>query len=446
MKRTVATLLLVLAVSAAGSGSGQSAQETEPVTDLPRLGAEIADTVREDFWDPEAAERWAQRNTGYADGLEDTPEDRAVFVRETRRRLAELETSHTAYYTRDDRAWWDLRSIFGGMVEPPGGEEEDGERASKRPVEIESVGLSARSLDAAGGKESWFAERVFAGGPAAAAGVLRGDRLVAVDGQPFHPLGSFRGRAGEPLDLEIERRPGERLHVRVTPERLRPVDEWLRDHRQGTRVVDAHGRSVAYAPVWTCVGGVMEALDEALQTELKDADALVVDLRAGWGGCNPEMLHLFNPTAPTLTRITRDGERFVWTPSWKKPLVLLIDGGSRSGKEVVARAVQRHGLGVLVGERTAGAAVGGRPYFLSDGSLLYLAVQDFLSDGERLESIGVTPDVEVAAPLPWAAGADPQLDRALEVAAELASESAADSPSDPASEPVGEPASAAPRP
>jgi len=420
VKRTVATLLLALAVSAAGPSSGLSAQDSDFDTDPSRLGAEIVDLVREDFWDPEAAERWAERNTGYADGLEDTPEDRAVFVRETRERLAELETSHTAYYTRDDRAWWDLRSIFRGTVELPDGREV--------PIEIESVGLAAHSLDA-GGKKSWFAERVFAGGPAAAAGVVRGDRLVAVDGLPFHPLGSFRGRAGEPLELEVERRPGERLRVRVTPERLRPVDEWLRDHTEGRWIVEVGGRSVAYAPVWTCVGGVMEALDEALQTELKDADALVVDLRAGWGGCNPEMLHLFNPTAPTLTRITRDGERLVWTPSWKKPLVLLIDGGSRSGKEVVARAVQRHGLGVLVGERTAGAAVGGRPYFLSDGSLLYLAVQDFLSDGERLEAIGVTPDVEVEAPLPWAAGADPQLDRALELAAELAAREATQAPS-----------------
>lgn len=422
MKPAVRILLLALALP--------TAAQVGQATDLARLCAEIVETVRTDFWDPEAAETWAIRNAGYAEGLENTTEDRAVFVRETRERLAELATSHTAYYTQDDRAYWDLRAIFGRTLRPPG--DSNGKEGS--PVEIDSAGLSARELSHGSG-ESWFVERVFAGGPAAAAGVLRGDRLVAVDGEPFHPLASFRGRSGQEVELELERRPDERLRVRLTPERLSPLDEWLRDHREDTRIVDIRGRRVAYAPVWTCVGGVMEALGEALQGDLAEAEALVVDLRAGWGGCNPEMLHLFNPVAPSLTRITREGERFDWSPSWKKPLVVLIDGGSRSGKEVVARAVQRHGLGVLVGERTAGAAVGGRPYLLSDGSLLYLAVQGFLAEGERIEGIGVAPEVPVEAPLPFAAGADPQLDRALDIASDLALKRAPSRPANPAPTP-----------
>lgn len=414
----------------------------EPATaqdaDLALLGAEIVETVREDFWDPEAAESWARRNAGYADELEDTPEDRAVFVHETRKRLAELATSHTAYYTPKERAYWDLRAIFGGSLGPPEGDqgaEQNGEdTADDSALELDSAGLSASEL-VQKGQASWFVERVFAGGPAATAGVRRGDRLLTVDGEPFHPLASFRDHSGQLLELEIERRPGERLRVNLTPERLSPLDEWLRDHLEGTRIVDVRGRKVAYAPVWTCVGGVMEALDDALQGDLRDAGALVVDLRAGWGGCNPEMLHLFNPVAPSLTRITREGARIDWSPSWKKPLVVLIDGGSRSGKEVVARAVQRHGLGVLVGERTAGAAVGGRPYLLSDGSLLYLAVQDFLAEGERIEGIGVTPEVAVEAPLPFAGGADPQLDRALDIASDLALKRAPSLPATPAPTP-----------
>ena len=68
-----------------------------------------------------------------------------------------------------------------------------------------------------------------------------------------------------------------------------------------------------------------------------------------------------------------------------------------------------------MGITTAGAVVGGRPFLLSDGSHLYLAVQDVLVDGERLEGVGVTPDVEVEFSIPYANGADPQLEKALDV-------------------------------
>ena len=74
--------------------------------------------------------------------------------------------------------------------------------------------------------------------------------------------------------------------------------------------------------------------------------------------------------------------------------------------------------GELVGERTAGFVVGGRPFLLSDGSLLYLAVMDVEVNGQRLEGVGVAPDVEVPDQLDLAAGADPQLERAVDLAVE----------------------------
>ena len=86
----------------------------------------------------------------------------------------------------------------------------------------------------------------------------------------------------------------------------------------------------------------------------------------------------------------------------------------------MARTLQRQDLGLLVGERTAGAVLGGRPYVLADDSVLYLAVRDVLVDGERLEGIGVEPDVAVADDLPYADGRDAQLERALDMAAQLA--------------------------
>ena len=58
-----------------------------------------------------------------------------------------------------------------------------------------------------------------------------------------------------------------------------------------------------------------------------------------------------------------------------KPLVAIIDEGTRSGLEVFAYALKANGI-PLVGSRTAGALLAGRAYLLPDDSLLEIAVSD----------------------------------------------------------------------
>jgi carboxyl-terminal processing protease len=69
----------------------------------------------------------------------------------------------------------------------------------------------------------------------------------------------------------------------------------------------------------------------------------------------------------------------------------------------------------VIGTRTAGALLAARAFMLRDDSLLLLAVNDVDVDGERLEGIGVTPTIEVPFPIEYAAGKDPQIDKAVEV-------------------------------
>jgi carboxyl-terminal processing protease len=54
------------------------------------------------------------------------------------------------------------------------------------------------------------------------------------------------------------------------------------------------------------------------------------------------------------------------------------------------------------------------------GSLLYLAVTGLEVDGDILEGPGAAPDIEVARPIPYSAGADPVLDAAVELLARKA--------------------------
>ena len=376
---------------------GASAWAQAPVR-FAKQGDELVSHVRERFYDAKKATEWAARHQGYGAKAR-TEED---FERLTHEALAELKASHTAYYPRESLGHVALSSIFRSFLK-------------LKAVQYVSMGVDVAELP-----EGFFVRHVFAGGPAEKAGLLRGDRIVSVEGRPFHPMRSLKDRAGKPTRVTVEReRGGPPLRLVVTPRRVDPKTEWLEAQEKSSRVAERVGKRVAYQYIYSCAGSEhQEVLEEyILHGAAADADALVVDLRDGWGGCNVQFLNLFNTRLPVFTSVGRDGKQVVLAGAWLKPVVLLVNGGSRSGKELVAFAMKQREMATLVGERTAGAALAGTPLRLSNGGILYLAVMDGTIDGTRLEGVGVQVDVEVPAALPYAAGKDPQLEKALEVAA-----------------------------
>ncbi len=144
-------------------------------------------------------------------------------------------------------------------------------------------------------------------------------------------------------------------------------------------------------------------------------DGFVVDVRDGWGGADANYLRIFIRDLPLLESVARDGGTQPFDHQIRKPAVLLVNGGTRSGKETIAYGATKLGLARLVGERTAGAFMFGGPFCLSDGSLLLVAVSDARVDGERLEGRGVALDIEVPFDFRYAAGRDAQLARALDL-------------------------------
>ena len=74
----------------------------------------------------------------------------------------------------------------------------------------------------------------------------------------------------------------------------------------------------------------------ALTTPLAAADALIVDLRDGWGGGSAEYLNLFNNRIPRWVTTGRDGDVKGIDTQWRKPVALLVDENTRSGKELLA--------------------------------------------------------------------------------------------------------------
>lgn len=326
--------------------------------------------------------------------------------------LGLLRTSHTNYYTTADPEYYFLFGIFGSGPLA----EEALRRFPEGQVQLDSLGLFTKRLE---GK--WFVSGVLDGSPAAAAGIHRGNELIALNGQPFQPVLPLQGLAarGESVELEIQTTPevNSRRKLSLKPFVLRPVEGMLTAMEQSMRVIEVAGKRIAYVHVWSYAGRQYHErlVQELTEGSFKDADALVLDIRDGWGGASPEYLNLFNRRIPQLTAITRDKQELYFESQWRKPVALLINGGSRSGKEVVAHGFRKYGIGPVVGERTAGAVTGGTVIPISDQSLLYLCVMGMLVDGEVLEGVGVAPDQEVLWPLPYAAATDPQLQRALEL-------------------------------
>jgi carboxyl-terminal processing protease len=369
---------------------------------------EVWRTVRDHFYDPTfRGLDWAAVREKYrplAAAAASDAERSAVI----NRMLSELASSHTWHYTASDPAYFQLLDIFSGVLRQPLRRLfPDGQ------VTYPGLGMFTRQLD---GKS--FIAGILDGLPARQAGLVVGDEILAAGGEPFHPINSFATKVGQEVTLTIRRRvDGPTEDVVVVPARIKPNEAFLKAMEESARIIDAAGARIGYIHVWSYAGSQYQQLleREVSSGKLKDADALVWDLRDGWGGAETEYLHLFTGRAPTTTLINRDGRVSVANANWRKPVAMLVNGGTRSGKEILAYGFKEYGIGEVIGSHTASAVLAGRAYLLGDGSLLLLAVADVLVDGQRLEGVGVMPTISVPFPLAYAQGKDPQLDRAVDV-------------------------------
>jgi carboxyl-terminal processing protease len=322
------------------------------------------------------------------------------------RMLGELGASHTGYYTPDETAYYDLADIFSGGLR-----RELKDRFLNGEVAYDGIGMVTRVIEG-----QHFISGIFDSFPAAKAGLRLGDEIISADGMPFAPVGSFAGKTSRKVRLTIRREAqGTPLTIDVVPEVLHPNDAYLAAMRNGARVIEKGGHKLGYVHIWSYARWqYQELLQELVAGKFKDADALIWDLRDGWGGAQPEYLDIFNARAPTMTFNGRGGTETM-NARWRKPVILIINGGTRSGKEILAYGFKKYSYGDVVGTKSAGAVLAARAYMQSNGNLLLIAVQDVAVDNERLEGVGVTPDHEVPFDIRYARGADPQLAAAIDI-------------------------------
>jgi C-terminal processing protease CtpA/Prc len=282
-------------------------------------------------------------------------------------------------------------------------------------------GLAAHELD----DGTWAASDVFAGGPAAVAGVRRGDVLVSLDGAPIeHGYIDFVPLFGAPLGtrarLAIRRGGIERTLVLQLAPVVTPIFTW--------RVL---ADDVAYVGIGSCTHSDDPARDAAAQLQhalieldRKKVKRLVIDLRGNAGGFPFDLASLLVDADPLMYGVIGEGEseqpvaRTKLT-AWKTrlPIGVLVDESTAAGAEMIALALRDHAGAVIVGRPTAGGLTFPTTEKLAgDVTLSYplsrvgSAKTKATLDGNRL-----VPDIAVpnATADDYAAGKDPQLDAAI---------------------------------
>ncbi len=261
--------------------------------------------------------------------------------------------------------------------------------------------------------------------PADLAGLLAGDLIFAVDGQPVEGI-SFdevlllvRGPEGTVVTLTVIRE-GADSHLDFSLERALfevPIVEF--------ETFEEGGQTIGYLRLSsftkTAEADLLQAVASLLDEEL---DGLVFDLRDNGGGFLDQAVavaDVFLPEGIVLYERSATGEVDTVFRSdtgdllETLPLVVLVNAGSASASEIVAGAVKDTGRGILVGEPTFGKGSVQHVHTLSDGSELRVTIARWYTpDNRSIADEGIEPDIEVPSPRDLGGTEDEQLQRAID--------------------------------
>jgi carboxyl-terminal processing protease len=298
--------------------------------------------------------------------------------------------------------------------------------------------------------------------PAEKAGLLAGDYISAVNGESTDPLSvdeavsKIRGEGGTTVRLTIVREGEETRDVDV-------VRGTIEIPSTAHAVIEREVPKVAVAdvdePVDTgtepqpTTGSEEPVAEEPVETEVRDfyllrlfsfsqtsvtaferelnefiengTDSLIIDLRGNPGGYMEVAVHMAGWFLPKGTVVVREyqgpelKEVVHRTPNSTKfenalpNIAILVDGGSASASEILAGALQEHGIATIVGTKTFGkGSVQELIDITPELALKVTVARWYTPNGVSISNGGLTPDVLVDPTT--ATSSDPWVDAAIE--------------------------------
>lgn len=252
-------------------------------------------------------------------------------------------------------------------------------------------------------------DQVYAGQPAARAGLQAGDYIVKVDGQDVTSLtnsqvvSKIRGPKDTTVKLTVQRGSGALVEASMVRAPITIVSVQ-------TSMLPGN---VGYIALQTFANEKVEQQFAAAVADMKKkgVQKLILDLRDNGGGllCNGTFVaDQFLQKGSIVSLRDRDGKsedlgcagngQAANQPTdYTGKLVVLINKNSASASEIVAGALQDYGRATIVGEKSYGKGVAQSVLpNLPDGAQVDIVTAEWLTPkGRAIQDKGITPDVTV---------------------------------------------------
>lgn len=258
------------------------------------------------------------------------------------------------------------------------------------------------------------------GSPAEEAGLRAGDKILAVDGEETYgwnvteAVQKIRGDKGAEVVLTVYT-PGEESEREVSI-----IRNEINIDSVSLEIVD----NVAVIEISQFSEDTYSQFNQVVQDVLAlEIDGIILDLRNNPGGLLDQAIGIADfwiDGKLVVTEAFKDTE----IPMFARPgarlsgiqTVVLVNGGSASGSEIVAGALKDYNLARIIGEQTFGKGSVQNYRELSDGSAIKITVAKWLTPrGNSISEIGIEPDELVELTLEdLNEGKDPQLESALD--------------------------------
>ncbi len=241
--------------------------------------------------------------------------------------------------------------------------------------------------------------------PASKAGIMPGDLIFALDGEPVQGLTlqeaveKMRGKVGAPIKVSIRRGTKDPFDVTLTREtiKVKPVKYRL------------EGGDIGYIRVTSfteqTTPGVLDAVEKLKKEAGNKLKGYIIDLRNNPGGLLDQAIAMSDAFLDKGEIVSVKARKNDEVQRWNAkpgdvanglPIVVLMNGGSASASEIVAGALQDHRRAIILGTRSFGkGSVQTIMQVTGGGAIRLTTALYFTPSGRSIQKEGIKPDIEV---------------------------------------------------